>query len=393
MKIDSYDREIDFLYYKIDKGQLDLQPDFQRAEVWRGPKKKLLIDTVLRGWHVPPVHVIYDAVTGKQEVLDGQQRLSSIVAFKNDDFRIDGNIEPYDEEIKSLDGMKYSQLPNEIKSRFDSYTIRVLEIKQYNQGEPGELFNRLNESLKLTSAEKRNAYVGELRSQMKYLVLKLDEYGITNSFLGFSNQRLAYHDLFVKLCYSLQKGSLFVKYSEKDLNKLARDDISFDDSVINSMEYAIFIFSKIKEKLEDGFLNVHITKATVFSWLFLIADLNLKGFSNDSVIINGFLDFESKRYNHKNNNDISFDGFELDFDIVNSIFLIFNERATSRVTTTSSLAIRDVIISMFLYLNSPGVDIFSKDKEDTIIDMIKSFDNKNVKSILEDYAEDVVWGL
>ncbi|WP_155487387.1 DUF262 domain-containing protein, partial [Vibrio campbellii] len=219
MIIDSHDREIDFLYYKIEKGELDLQPDFQRAEVWKGPKKKLLIDTVLRGWHVPPVHVIHDAITGKQEVLDGQQRLSSIVSFINDEFRVDGNLEPYDEEIKALNGLKYSELPSQIKVKFDSYTIRVLVIKHYNQGEPGELFNRLNESLKLTSAEKRNAYVGELRSQMKYLVNKLDEYEVTSTFLGFSNQRLAYHDLFVKLCYALDKGSLFYKYTEKDLNK------------------------------------------------------------------------------------------------------------------------------------------------------------------------------
>lgn len=393
MKIDSYDREIDFLYYKIDKGQLDLQPDFQRAEVWKGPKKKLLVDTVLRGWHVPPVHVILDSGTGKQEVLDGQQRLSSIVSFKNDEFRVDGNLEPYDDEIKSLDGMKYSELPSDVKSRFDSYTIRVLEIKQYNQGEPGELFNRLNESLKLTSAEKRNAYVGELRSQMKYLVNKLDEYEVTSSFLGFSNQRLAYHDLFVKLCYALDKGSLFCKYTEKDLNKLARDDVSFNNSIVMAMEYAILILSKIKNELEYRDINVHITKATIHSWLYIIAELNFNGFENDEIIVNSFISFESMRYDHKNNIDINYDESILDFNTINSLFLIFNERATSRVNTTSSLAIRDIIISIFIHLESPNTKVFNEEKEYAIIEILNNIDHKNVKSILEDYAEEVVWSL
>ncbi|RQW62377.1 DUF262 domain-containing protein [Vibrio viridaestus] len=393
MKIESYDREIDFLYYKIDKGQLDLQPDFQRAEVWKGPKKKLLVDTVLRGWHVPPIHVIFDATTGKQEVLDGQQRLSSIVGFKKGEFRVDGNIEPFDEYINSLHGKKYSELPDEAKSQFDSYTIRVLEIKQYNQGEPGELFNRLNESLKLTSAEKRNAYVGELRSQMKYLVSKLEEYEVTSSFLGFSNQRLAYHDLFVKLCYLLEHGSLFVKYTENDLNKLAREDTPYSLKVIDALEYSISILSKVKKITESNQVNIHVTKATVFSWLYLIADLHINGINDDSVLIDSFIKFESIRYDHKNNTDINVDDLGLDFDIINSIFLIFNERATSRVTTTSSLAIRDIIISIFIYITCPGANILSEDKKQQIIDMISRFDNKNVKLVLEEYAEEVVWSV
>src|SRR5690606_13682001 len=99
--------------------------------------------------------------------------------------------------------------------------------------EPGELFNRLNESLKLTSAEKRNAYVGKLRKQIKSLVDFLEECDLDKSFLGFSNQRMAYHDMFIKLCYMLEQNSLIASYTEKQLNDRARDDRPFNDEVIS----------------------------------------------------------------------------------------------------------------------------------------------------------------
>lgn len=232
MKINTTDPDLRTIFSRIHEGSLDLQPDFQRAEVWQLPKKKLLIDTILRGWQVPPVHVILNEDSYIQEVLDGQQRLSAIRDFMYNKFKINGLIEPIDDDIKELDGLTFDKLPQRIKNRFERYAIRVFEIVEYNQGEPGELFNRLNESLKLTSAEKRNAYVGDLRNQIKSLVDYMSDCGLDKHFLGFSNQRMAYHDLFIKLCYMLEKDSLIASYTEKQLNDRAREDEPFDNSII-----------------------------------------------------------------------------------------------------------------------------------------------------------------
>ncbi|MFP5849763.1 DUF262 domain-containing protein, partial [Salmonella sp. 741265066_PST] len=58
MKVRSTDLDLSTIYNRIKNEQIDLQPDFQRGEVWTSSKKKLLIDTILREWQVPPIHVI-----------------------------------------------------------------------------------------------------------------------------------------------------------------------------------------------------------------------------------------------------------------------------------------------------------------------------------------------
>jgi hypothetical protein len=390
MKINASEPDLETLFGRIKNNSLDLQPDFQRADVWKAPKKKLLIDTILRQWQVPPVHVIYDEDECTQEVLDGQQRLTAIRDFMDGDFKVDGNIEPHDDDIINLNGLCYKQLPHRVKARFDRYSIRVYEIVEYSQGEPGELFNRLNESLRLTSSEKRNAYVGELRNQIKALVVYLKKSAIDDKFLGFSNQRLAHHDLFIKLCFLLENQNLFAKYTEKSLNNRARDDIKFDSKIINAVKFSIDVLALTKKHLEETQEVIHLTKATVFSWLFFIANgylsevkISLENFS--SVILR----FEKPRYFYKNNLPYEFkSNMNL---LIRPLFEVFNERASSRVMTSSSLAIRDLIISIFYFIETQDSSFFTNLKLKTINQIISSKEDQSLRSLLDVYSDDAVW--
>ncbi|MEO0908549.1 MAG: DUF262 domain-containing protein, partial [Pseudomonadota bacterium] len=58
MKLTPTEPDIATIVSRIDRGDIDLQPDFQRQEVWSVKKKKRLIDTILRGWSIPPVHFV-----------------------------------------------------------------------------------------------------------------------------------------------------------------------------------------------------------------------------------------------------------------------------------------------------------------------------------------------
>lgn len=51
MKLERRARAIDKVYKRRDR--IDM-PDFQREEVWPDTKKRLLIDSILKGWHLPP---------------------------------------------------------------------------------------------------------------------------------------------------------------------------------------------------------------------------------------------------------------------------------------------------------------------------------------------------
>src|SRR5438552_18607713 len=84
MKLSHWEPDLRTITSWIENGEIDLQPNFQRGDIWPLPKKRKLIDTVLRGWSIPPIHVVVTP-SGTLEVLDGQQRLTSIRDFVRGD--------------------------------------------------------------------------------------------------------------------------------------------------------------------------------------------------------------------------------------------------------------------------------------------------------------------
>ena len=105
MKCESTDLEIETIVNRIKNGDMDLQPDFQRGEIWTIQKKQKLIDSILRGWKIPPIHVIHNAQS-VDEVLDGQQRLAAIRDFFDNIICVDGTVLPEDQEIANLNGIR-----------------------------------------------------------------------------------------------------------------------------------------------------------------------------------------------------------------------------------------------------------------------------------------------
>ena len=160
MRLIPSDPDIQTILSRIDDGSLDLQPGFQRGAVWSRTKQRLLIDSILRSWYVPPVHVVRTD-EDEQEVLDGQQRLRSIADFRHGHFTVDGHTEPHSQAIADLGGLHYTELPEQVRRRFDRFTLRLFELVDYEPQEPYELFYRLNQPTTLTSAEKRNAFFGD----------------------------------------------------------------------------------------------------------------------------------------------------------------------------------------------------------------------------------------
>src|SRR4051812_14771258 len=118
MKLVPSDPDVQTLVGRIRRGELDLQPDFQRGEVWSETKKRRLIDTILRDWHIPPIHVIEHSDSHEQEVLDGQQRLVAIRDFVDGVIRVDGTIAPTEPEIAAAHDCTYETLPPNLRRRF-----------------------------------------------------------------------------------------------------------------------------------------------------------------------------------------------------------------------------------------------------------------------------------
>ena len=76
----SLDLSIDALVGRISRGNLILQPEFQRDYVWSAAKATALVESVLMRIPLPVVDLA-ETADGDWEVVDGQQRLTSLHSY------------------------------------------------------------------------------------------------------------------------------------------------------------------------------------------------------------------------------------------------------------------------------------------------------------------------
>lgn len=357
MDIKASDPDIDTIYNRINRCEWNLQPDFQRAEVWTPAKKQRLIDTILRGWHVPPIHLIEEPITKAEVVLDGQQRLTAIRDFRNGSITVNGQITPHDDQILKLDGLKYDALPDEVKRFFNRQSIRVLTVTNYKPEEPAELFFRLNQPTNLTTAEQRNAFFGPVRAQIKDLVQRLLAMGVDEEFLGFSNSRMAYDDVIARAANALQNCSLLKKVTASSIAEMYRANTPLPADVMDRLESAVEALGRLRSVQHEMYRGIRYNKATLHSLLLLLLFVQ-KGLDNKQArALDDFVSrFELFRSAIKpvgrSLSKISIEDDNLfaqksDSKALLDLLGIFNDRAASRVADTSSVMIRDSVLWIF----------------------------------------------
>ena len=170
----------------------DFDDPIQRsAEQWDINKKRKLIDSILREYPIDPVRVI-DKVekvgeSGRAKhtyiVIDGKQRLQTVLAFLNDGFALTSEI-----SADFLDGKteaKFSELSEEVKNKFNDYNLGFYEADDtITEEEKREIFERQNSGKPLTKAQMNSVKLsGETYTVLKDIVdsAGLDIYGIASN--------------------------------------------------------------------------------------------------------------------------------------------------------------------------------------------------------------------
>lgn len=170
-----------------ENGNLILSPKFQRRTVWSASAKSYLIDSILKEMPVPPIYLRVRQSDDKsktvREVVDGQQRIGSVVSFLNDGFTLTSN--------SSYVGKKFSQLPKAAREIVRSYSFNCEVLQGVDDAEVLQIFRRLNMySVPLNAQELRNGNFFGLFKESAYRLAE-EHLEFWRRHRVFSEQRIA----------------------------------------------------------------------------------------------------------------------------------------------------------------------------------------------------------
>jgi hypothetical protein len=167
---------------QMDSNTLVANHAYQRAAgLWPNAAKSYFIDTIINDFPFQSVY-IHEYVSKqtkkiRKDIVDGQQRLTTIQSYLNDEF-------PLGTSTRLYPGKRFSQLDEDVQDEILSYSVPVITISQSDQNEILEMFRRMNAfMIPLNPSEKRHS---QFHGAFKWFVNRLadefspmfNEYGI-----------------------------------------------------------------------------------------------------------------------------------------------------------------------------------------------------------------------
>jgi Protein of unknown function DUF262 len=225
--------------------KLDLKPPYQRKSVWSQGERKFFLDTIFNDFPCPPIflHKTIDE-SGKitYHVVDGKQRLETVIMFTEDKLAIADNFGD-----TNLDDKKWSELTTEYKKKFWNYLFSVEYLSEIEETVLSEIFDRFNRNAKkLIPQELRHAkYTGWFISEVEKEAEKQEwkDFGISTT----ANARRMRDSQFI--------SELFLIIIERKIIGFSQDNIDqkyaeYDDPSETHPNFSESEFTETKEKIK-----------------------------------------------------------------------------------------------------------------------------------------------
>jgi len=224
------------------------------------------MDTIIRGLPIPKIFIrqLIDPSTGKsrREVVDGQQRLRSILSFVRDGFVIRKG------HNADFGGLLFSELPPAKQLDILSYEISTDLLVNVSDSQVLDIFGRLNShAVVLNDQEKINAsHFGEFKKLADGLAHDNFEYWILNQILREAQvlrmQDVALTaDLLISMCDGIQSKKQIRAYYA-----LYEKDFPFDSvGLAGQFRTTLALMARI---YPDGFANSEFRRIHLYYSLF-----------------------------------------------------------------------------------------------------------------------------
>jgi hypothetical protein len=243
------------IFRMYENEQLIIKPDFQRDVVWQNPAKTRFIDSLIKQLPIPSICISLDNQTQQRLVIDGLQRISTIINFLDlkKEFKL-SVLDDIDGKISGKTNQQIKEKQNSLFERVENLTIPVTVLrcdysKKSHMNYLFTIFHRLNTGgNKLNNQEIRNCiFHGSFNDLLKLLVKDSNFMKIYNI-----NQYRTYRFLFEeKILRFLAFSKLFEEYKGKLANFLNDFMESYKEISVRDLDLIKDEFTKIHRLISE----------------------------------------------------------------------------------------------------------------------------------------------
>lgn len=258
--------------------KLEIRPDFQRREVWSKAAKIMLIDTIIRNIPMPKLYIetLVNNRGTYRIVIDGQQRITAILGFLNDEYAMPANYS----FSREWQGKKFSEVTPEMQNTFLNYQLNINNLVNPTEEEVRDLYSRVNKyTVQLNKQELRRAdYPGDFIKTAENLV-RFNFFDEARIFSAAMTRRMKDVEFIEELMMILLEGMQDKKKTIDDFcerYKHMDEKMEFEKNFKAIISDISLLFTD--EKGEMYIANTRFSQLTDFYTLFsVIAKLKVNG--------------------------------------------------------------------------------------------------------------------
>lgn len=265
-----------------------VRPSYQREEVINLVKSSSIIESILLDIKLPPIF-IFKRIDGVSEVIDGQQRLLTILGYMGEAFCDEKGNSMYSKKnqfklkdlrvLDELNGSRFSSLDSKLQDKIYDFNLSVVTIDEERNPNfnPIDLFIRLNNKpypVRENTFEMWNSYIDkEIITKIRNNVEKNQEW----MYFRKNNSRMINEEMYTILAYLSYKNN-YENIKEENIFDIYQKGQRINFRIQNKKDLTkiLELASKNEEKKKEFLSSIRTVEAFIKKLRLILVSENIE---------------------------------------------------------------------------------------------------------------------
>lgn len=265
-----------------------VRPSYQREEVINLVKSSSIIESILLDIKLPPIF-IFKRIDGVSEVIDGQQRLLTILGYMGEAFCDEKGNNMYSKKnqfklkdlrvLDELNGSRFSSLDSKLQDKIYDFNLSVVTIDEERNPNfnPIDLFIRLNNKpypVRENTFEMWNSYIDkEIITKIRNNVEKNQEW----MYFRKNNSRMINEEMYTILAYLSYKNN-YENIKEENIFDIYQKGQRINFRIQNKKDLTkiLELASKNEEKKKEFLSSIRTVEAFIKKLRLILVSENIE---------------------------------------------------------------------------------------------------------------------